>query len=580
MKRRLLDEARLPEISEGTLIVPYGVRRQFGILREHRANLSPQARRSIYKYCFLYLTGIVGLQFASYLLFRASNIDILSLTKMIGFLGYIGNIPATFVLALLAVCLCTLAYEFRYPTHLEFGPNGMRLHWLYFFGRKSSEYMPWNAVAYISSLSKTTMIDGLPYNELRISIPRSEIPLASSHLLKFASEDYRFPFTFKWKENMELTFRDTMFCRENDSAIVVDALTSLVDADKIDPSTASFVRKNDCDFTELWLDRLTVGGDRLDSLEPGDLVDRRYRIVRRIGSGGQAVAYISEDLSSSPIMTASESDASGAGLLQSDSISNYDASGLKQAEVLKNMTSLPSPIESARLVVLKEFVLPITGGREVTQEALRRIQQEARLIQSLDHPQIVKCYELLCEGRRAYLVQNLIEGNSLESIVKAKGPFPEEQVIVMAIGMCGVLEYLHGRTPPVVHRDFTPDNLMLSDDGMLTLIDFNVAKQLEAGDATHTVVGKHSYIPAEQFRGDSSPQSDLYAMGGVLYFLLTGQEPEPISVARPRDVCPSVSQSLNHVVGKCTQQRLDCRFKSASELKEALQSIRSTVAVD
>src|SRR5581483_5192636 len=99
--------------------------------------------------------------------------------------------------------------------------------------------------------------------------------------------------------------------------------------------------------------------------------------------------------------------------------------------------------------------------------------------------------------------------------------------------MCEILAYLHGLEPPVVHRDFTPDNLMITDDGTLKLLDFNVAMSADNAATSSTAVGKHAYMAPEQFRGLPEPKSDIYSLGATLHFLLTGRDPEPISVSHP-----------------------------------------------
>ncbi len=90
-------------------------------------------------------------------------------------------------------------------------------------------------------------------------------------------------------------------------------------------------------------------------------------------------------------------------------------------------------------------------------------------------------------------------------------------MISLALQMCEILKYLHDQEPPVVHRDFTPENLILGTDGTLRLIDFNVAQTLDqAASTTGTVVGKPSYLAPEQFRGEPMPSSDVYSMGATL----------------------------------------------------------------
>ncbi|MBI4533883.1 MAG: protein kinase, partial [Candidatus Melainabacteria bacterium] len=125
--------------------------------------------------------------------------------------------------------------------------------------------------------------------------------------------------------------------------------------------------------------------------------------------------------------------------------------------------------------------------------------------------------------------------------------------------------------PPVVHRDFTPDNLILGADGVLKLVDFNVAHQSES-TATGTVVGKHAYIPPEQFRGKPSTQSDIYALGATVFYLLTGEDPEPISTSYPLLHSNEVSPALNEIVACATNIDTKVRYKTIEDLKAALVS--------
>jgi serine/threonine protein kinase len=87
------------------------------------------------------------------------------------------------------------------------------------------------------------------------------------------------------------------------------------------------------------------------------------------------------------------------------------------------------------------------------------------------------------------------------------------------------------------------------------------------------VVGKHAYIPPEQFRGKPNEQSDIYALGGTMFFLLTASEPEPISVSRPRKQSAHVSEKLDALVSKCTALDLTRRYADAKELSAELQKL-------
>jgi len=277
-------------------------------------------------------------------------------------------------------------------------------------------------------------------------------------------------------------------------------------------------------YTELWLQALTAPPKR-ERLKPltqsAVLHDRNYIVISQLGVGGQGTAYLARD--------------------------NNDGSE----------------------VVLKEFLLPVYVDMSVRRDALERFENEARMLQSLNHPQIVKMKNFFVEDHRCYLVLEHIDGASLRQLVQAEGKLAESQAHELATQMCEILAYLHAQEPPVVHRDFTPDNLILSKDGTLKLIDFNVAQQQES-TTTGTVVGKQAYLPPEQFRGQPCTQSDIYGFGATLYYLLTGQEPVPISCSRPQTLEPSVSLLMDAVVARSTALELSERFSNVKEIAATL----------
>ncbi len=254
----------------------------------------------------------------------------------------------------------------------------------------------------------------------------------------------------------------------------------------------------------------------------------RYEIGSAIGSGGQAVVY----------------------------------------SAIQREMSLDKP------VVLKEFVLPSYAGVKVRKRVLENIQRESQILKDLQHPNIVKLLDFFVEDERAYLVLEQITGRTLKQMVEEHGPFKELDAISLALQMTSILSFLHSRKPQVVHRDFTPDNLMLGYGDILKLIDFNVAQHLESM-STHTVVGKHSYIPPEQFQGETTPQSDIYALGATLYFILCGKDPEPISVSRLKEAArKDVSDELDAIVVKATATDVSYRYVNCDEIKQELETLR------
>jgi len=285
-------------------------------------------------------------------------------------------------------------------------------------------------------------------------------------------------------------------------------------------------------YTELWLQSLSTPPKRnnLLPLADGHLVrDGKYKVVRQLGTGGQGSAYLADVC---------------------------DVEGEQ--------------------IVLKEFILPVYVEDQVRKLALEKFDQEARLLKQLDHGQIVKMMDHFLEDHRAYLVLQHIDGYSLRHIMESTActSLPDSNwVIDLGLQMCDILEFLHSLTPPLVHRDFTPDNLILDRDGTLKLIDFDVAQQREQTTSA-TVVGKHAYLPPEQFRGKPCPQSDLYALGATLHFLLTGCDPEPLTSSHPLIARPDIATALDGIVAACTQLDLSKRYETAARIKQDLQNIQ------
>ncbi|HEY9785303.1 MAG TPA: serine/threonine-protein kinase [Candidatus Obscuribacterales bacterium] len=346
----------------------------------------------------------------------------------------------------------------------------------------------------------------------------------------------------KWRLQIKMADGDTVNLKllaikgEESKAALLRTISELAPEAAQDPALVRALTPPQKEsYTELWLQSLAAPPKR-NRLAPlaaeQKLKDGRYCVSRQLAVGGQGTAYLAEDLRS-------------AGSLAAKSGPHH--------------------------VVLKEFVLPVYTAREVRKRALERFENEAKILGNLDHPRIVKLVDYFLEDHRAYLALEHIDGLSLRQLVREEGPIGEARVREIAHQMCDILKYLHSQSPPVVHRDFTPDNLILDKKGKLVLIDFNVAQQRQ-WTATSTVVGKHAYLPPEQFRGQPTPESDLYAMGATMFFLLTGQDPEPLTSSHPAAICESVSSSLDRIVSTLTEIEVEDRFSSPHEVRQALLS--------
>jgi serine/threonine protein kinase len=139
--------------------------------------------------------------------------------------------------------------------------------------------------------------------------------------------------------------------------------------------------------------------------------------------------------------------------------------------------------------------------------------------------------------------------------------------------MAQILAYLHEQEETIIHRDFTPDNMILKADGTIAIIDFGAANFF-LGTATGTMIGKQAYIAPEQLRGKANPQSDLYALGGSLFFLLTGEDPEPLAVSQPALVNRQINPELDKLVSALTQMEVEDRLQSARLAVETLKELK------
>lgn len=287
--------------------------------------------------------------------------------------------------------------------------------------------------------------------------------------------------------------------------------------------TEAMQPKQERSYTELWLQSLSSAPERksLEPLAPGQMLQEgQFEVIRRLGIGGQGMAYL-----------------------------------------------CASPLKEAPNVVLKETILPLYVEHTIREQALERFQQEAQLLKQLESPHIVKLLDYFVEDHRGYIVLEHVDGKTLRQLVKEEGALSEERAKEIATQMCDILQYLHSKN--IIHRDFTPDNVILRKDGTLTLIDFNVAQQASAG-TTGTIVGTHCYLPPEQFRGKPTFQSDIYAMGATLFFLMTGEDPEPITQSSLRSEKSDASDMFEELISKCTALSLNARFKSVADIRDTL----------
>jgi outer membrane protein assembly factor BamB/tRNA A-37 threonylcarbamoyl transferase component Bud32 len=229
-----------------------------------------------------------------------------------------------------------------------------------------------------------------------------------------------------------------------------------------------------------------------------------------------------------------------------------------------------------KLVAVKEMIIQAPDPL-VRKTIVRNFEREANLLATLDHRSISKIYDSFSLNERSYLVLEFINGKDLEAILNdSEGPLSEERVIGWAVELCDVLQYLHTHQPePVIFRDMKPSNVMVNTHDHIILIDFGIAKHFQGGQQRGTMIGTEGYSPPEQYRGEASPQADIYAMGATLHHLLTRRDPRlepPFSFGERaiRKINPLVSPELEEVIVTALQYNPQDRFPTALAMKEAL----------
>jgi serine/threonine protein kinase/tetratricopeptide (TPR) repeat protein len=238
-------------------------------------------------------------------------------------------------------------------------------------------------------------------------------------------------------------------------------------------------------------------------------------------------------------------------------------------------------LELDRAVALKTIRAEKGTGPEV----LKRFKQELVLARKITHKNVVRIYDLGESEGMKFFTMELVEGQSLRDVLRDKKTVSAKEAISLMKQMLSGLAEAHAQG--IVHRDLKPQNIMLDRDGVLRIMDFGIARAVDTQTLTGSseMMGTPDYISPEQVKGDTATaQSDLYAIGVILYELLTGEVPfkgdTAISkvVARlqvkpvlPRSLNPEIPSYLERIVLKLMEVDADFRYKTAQEVLQDLE---------
>jgi serine/threonine protein kinase len=273
---------------------------------------------------------------------------------------------------------------------------------------------------------------------------------------------------------------------------------------------------------------------------PGTLLHGRYRIRKLLAMGGFGAVYLAED------------------------------SKTKAEVAIKDMICADP----------QEFAIRLNFFR-----------REAEILRSLSSMPIVpRFYDLIEQDKTAHLVMEFIRGQDLLKLMEANNnaPFPLEQVLEWGKAICDVLTHMHTQTPPIVHRDLKPDNIMLlPDHRAIKMIDFGTARDLgktaKEQMKAKTRVYTEGYAPPEQIVGKPEPRSDLFALAGTMYHLVTGKAPEGFYTARELEgklaengAIPAADRWFYELVRINLAEDIHERYHSAREIRADLEKRQVT----
>ena len=205
---------------------------------------------------------------------------------------------------------------------------------------------------------------------------------------------------------------------------------------------------------------------------------------------------------------------------------------------------------------------------------------EPNILKKLNHPSLPRIIDIEEDENNLYIIEDYIDGTSLDRQLKEKKNFDENIVINWAKQLCDVLIYLHNQKPnPIIYRDMKPANIIVDKDNKVKLIDFGIAREFKIdNDSDTTYMGTRGYAAPEQYgTSQSDKRTDIYSLGVTMYHLLTGISPlePPYELRKLRLIDSNFSEGIEYIVNKCIQNDPINRYQSVEELLYDLNNIHT-----
>ena len=201
---------------------------------------------------------------------------------------------------------------------------------------------------------------------------------------------------------------------------------------------------------------------------------------------------------------------------------------------------------------------------------------EAAVLKQLKHMSIPIIYDVLKENEGISIVMEYMEGRNLLSVLEKGEALEEKRVVEIGIRIGECLCYLHNLPEKIIYRDLKPANLILDEEDMVKLIDFDSAFVGTGKGSGAIQTGTFGYSAPEQFevKGNVDERSDIYGFGTTLYHMLTGKNPSkpPYRIHKIREVNPLVSENIERIVEKCMEQEREKRYRNMEEVLEELRN--------